>query len=141
LIKTVIKGGNGGGIANVTTRNQLVTSPLDFSIFYTASTASNNVAVNVVPPMTGKNFVITDLILSGDRSIAQNGAVTEVYENSIGPTSATVTKTIYTDEIAKQTRAVLTGLNIIVTEARWVNVKSDDVIVRCNIAGYYVETP
>jgi hypothetical protein len=35
---------------------------------------------------------------------------------------------------------VATGLNIEVTEGRWVNIVSDDVIVRCNIGGYYVTT-
>jgi hypothetical protein len=123
----------------VTKRGQLVTSPLAYSEFYTAVTVSNDVPVNVIAPKTGKNFAITDIILSGDRSIAANGAVVQVYENSTGPTGTAITKLIYTDEISKQTRAVLTGLNIIVTAGRWVNVVSDDVQVRANIAGYYME--
>ena len=36
--------------AKVTIRGQVVSSPLEYSKFYTAATASNNVAVNVVPP-------------------------------------------------------------------------------------------
>jgi ABC-type molybdate transport system permease subunit len=124
--------------ALVTKRGQQVVAPLEYSEFYTATTVSNNVAVNVIKPRTGKNFAITDIILSGDRSIGANGAVTQVYENTTGPTDTTITKLIYADEIAKQTRAVLTGLNIIVTVGSWVNVVSDDVQVRANIAGYYI---
>lgn len=124
--------------ALVTRRGQLIVAPLEYSQFYTATTVSNNVPVNVIEPRTGLNFSITDIILSGDRNIGANGAVVQVYENSIGPTDTTVTKLVYADEVARQTRAVLTGLNIIVSPARWVNVVSDDVQVRANIAGYYL---
>lgn len=138
MIDVGIAGGPTQSKVRVSQRGQLITSPLDFSTFYTDITTVNNTPVNLVEPMAGMNFVITALILSGDRNIGANGAVTEVYENAIGPTDATVTKAIYRDEIARQTRAVLTGLNIILTPGRWVNVKSDDVQVRANIAGYYV---
>lgn len=126
---------NRGG---VTSRGQLVTAPLEFSTFYNAATAANNVAVNVVPPKAGKAFVITDLVISGDRSIAAAGAITDIFEAD-SDTSAVVSKEIYQDEIAKQTRATLTGLNILVSVGKWINVKSDDVIVRANIGGYYVD--
>lgn len=127
-----------GVTAKVTSRNQLVVAPLDFSIFYTGSVTVNNTAVNLVGPKAGKRFVITDLILTGDRSIAANGAVAKVYE-AADDSTATVATLIYEDEIAKQTRAVLTGLNIIVNEARWVNVVADDTIVRANLGGYYID--
>jgi hypothetical protein len=135
-----VAGGKNNTRALVTKRGQQIVAPLEYSEFYTATTISNNVPVNVIEPRTGKNFAITDIILSGDRSIAANGAVVQVYENSIGPTDTTIAKLIYADEIARQTRAVLTGLNIIVTTARWVNVVSDDVQVRANIGGYYIDS-
>ncbi len=138
-IKVNIACARSGAKAIVTPRGQVVTSPLDFSKFYLGSTASANVAVNVVPPKTGKCFIITTIILSGDRSIGVNGAVTDVYENTTGPTDGTVHTQIIQEEIAKQTRMVASDVNIIVPQGAWVNVKSDDVIVRCNIAGYYVD--
>ena len=138
MIQTKLIGGNGNNVVVVSSRGQLVTGDLEFSKFYTASAVANSVAVNVVPPKTGMRFVITAIVLTGDRSIAASGAITDVFESTVGPTTATVSVEIYQDEIAKQTRAVLTGLNIIVTEGSWVNVKADDVIVRCNISGYYV---
>jgi hypothetical protein len=130
--------GNNGVTAKVTSRNQLVTAPLDFSVFYTASVTVDNTAANLVGPKAGKRFVITDLILTGDRGIAANGAVAKVYE-AADDSTATVSTLIYEDEIAKQTRAVLTGLNIIVSEGKWVNVVADDTIVRANLAGYYID--
>ena len=125
--------------AKVSENGQLITGDLDFSKFYLGATASNDVPVNVVAPKMGKKFIITAIILSGDRSIGTNGAVTDVYENDTGPTDGTIDKQIIQEEIAKQTRMTAVGLNIVVGEGQWINVKSDDVIVRCNVAGYYVD--
>jgi hypothetical protein len=130
--------GFNGGTAKVTKRNQLVTAPLEFSTFYTASVTVNDTAANLVGPKAGKRFVITEIILTGDRSIAANGAVAKIYE-AANDSTATVSTLIYEDEIAKQTRAVLTGVNIIVSEGVWINVVADDTIVRANIAGYYID--
>lgn len=129
---------DGGRSVKTTDAGQMVVGALDFSTFYTASAVVNDTAVNVVPPKSGKYFVITAIVLSGDRSIGANGAIADVFESTTSPTSGVVDTQIYQDEIAKQTRSVLTGLNIKVSQGSWVNVKADDVIVRCNIAGYYV---
>jgi ABC-type molybdate transport system permease subunit len=129
--------GSQGNMLKVTPDGVVVVGDEFPSTWYLGSTASNNVAVNVVPPVTGKEFIITAMILSADRSVGANGAVTDIFENGTGPTDGTVTKQIIQEEIAKQTRAVITPVYIKVTQGRWVNVKSDDVIVRCNIAGYY----
>lgn len=139
-IQARVVGGNKRREVTVTDFGQLVTSPLSFSQFYNAATVSNNVPVNVIQPAKRQKFIITDIILSGDRSVGANGAVTTVYENNVSGTDTTQQKVIITEEIAKQTRMVATGLNIEVTEGRWVNIVSDDVIVRCNIGGYYVTT-
>ena len=137
-IQTRIAGGKKRNEALVTDLGQLVVAPFSPSNFYLGSTVSNNVPVNVVIPKKKHKFIITSIILSADRSVAQNGAVTTIFENGIGPTGTAVEKVIITEEIAKQTRMTATGLNIEVTEGKWINVVSDDVIVRCNIAGYFV---
>jgi hypothetical protein len=139
MISARLVGGTGGNSPEITERGQLVTGPLSFSQFYLGTTVANNTAVNVVPPVTGKCFVITAIILSGNRDVGVNGAITDVFENLSGPTDGTINTEIIQEEIAKQTRMTATGLNIIVSRGAWVNVKSDDVIVRCNIAGYYVD--
>jgi len=138
-IKTRIFGGRWGTEPEITKRGQLVTGALEFEQFHLGSTIANNVAVNVIEPVSTKCFIITAIILSGNRDIGVNGAITDVFENTTGPTSAIVNREILQEEISKQTRMTATGLNIIVSAGSWVNVKSDDVIVRCNIAGYYVD--
>lgn len=139
MLKVTLWGGKNKNSPQITDRGQLVTGALSFEKFYLGSCIANNTAVNVVPPKPGKCFVITAIILSGDRSIATTGAVTDVFENLTGPTNGTINTEIIQEEIAKQTRMTATGLNIIVSRGAWVNVKADDVIVRCNIAGYYVD--
>lgn len=122
----------------VSDEGALATGDVAFSKFYLGSAIAANTAVNVVPPKVGYKFIIKAIILSGDRSIGVNGAITDVFENTTGPTDGTVVAQIIQEEIAKQTRMVATGLSIEVTQGSWVNVKADDVIVRCNIAGFYV---
>lgn len=137
-IQSRITGGKKRNEALVTDLGQLVTAPFAPSIFYLGSTAVNDVPVNVVAPRKKNLFIITSIILSSDRSVGANGAVTTIYENGIGPTDTTQDKVIITEEIAKQTRMTAIGVNIEVSEGKWINVVSDDVIVRCNIAGYFV---
>jgi len=138
-IQTRIAGGKVRNEALVTDLGQLVTSPLSFSNFYFAATASNDVPVNIIVPKKRHRFIITSIILSGDRSVGANGAVTTVYESSIGPLDTTQETVIITEEIAKQTRMTATNINLETNVGKWINVVSDDVIVRCNIAGYFVE--
>jgi hypothetical protein len=123
--------------AEVTDHSELVVGPRHDSKFYQAAATANNVAVNVLLPMPGQEFIITAIILSGDRSVATNGAVTDVFENKTGPTDGTIVTEIIQEEIGKQSRMTATGLHILVSEGSWVNMKADDIIVRCNIAGYY----
>jgi hypothetical protein len=139
MISARLVGGTGGNSPEITERGQIVTGALSFETFYLGATAVANTAVNVVPPKSGKCFIITAIILSGNRDVGVNGAITDVFENLSGPTDGTINTEIIQEEIAKQTRMTATGLNIIVSRGAWVNVKSDDVIVRCNIAGYYVD--
>jgi hypothetical protein len=138
-IKVVLVSEENGRSAKITDLGGVGSADLKPSKFRLGSTASNNVAVNIIPPLAFRMFVITAIILSGDRSIGNDGAVTDIFETSIGPTDGTIETRILQEEIAKQTRMVISGLEIHVTPGVWVNVKSDDVIVRANIAGYYLD--
>lgn len=129
---------NQNNTVGVTKNGELIVGPREPSNFYSNTTTVANTPVNVVAPKTGYIFVITAIIISGDRSIGANGAVVDVYESDISGTDSTIETEIYQDEIAKQTRAVVTPLYITTKVGRWINLKSDDVQVRANIAGFYV---
>jgi hypothetical protein len=138
MISVGVKDGKTHHTACVTERGQMVVAPLDFSKFYLNTATVNDTAVNVVLPKPNKRFVITAIILGADKNVGAGGATVDLFE-ATGPTVSTITTSILEDEIAKSTTRVLTGLNIIVTEGVWVNVKTDDNNVRANISGYYVD--
>jgi hypothetical protein len=127
-----------GETASISKYGQLAVGQLEFSQFYLGTAIQVDVAVNVVPPITNKQFIITSIIISADRSVGANGAIVDVFENVTSGTDGTINREIIQEELAKQTRLTLTGLNIIVSEGSWVNVKTDDATVRCNISGFYV---
>lgn len=139
MLHTVQKDADHNTSAKVSKRGQTIVAPLAYSKFYFASAVVINTAYNLVIPKPGKKFVITDIILSADKGVSgTNGAIVELYEAET-PNTLVVSTSIYTDEILKLDRVVLTGLNVlIVTEGRWINVKTNDNTVRASVAGYYI---
>ena len=121
----------------VTSRNQLVTSPLDFSTFYPVEVDAINTAFVIAPAIVNFQFIITDIILYANKSVGVNDATVEIYE-AAEATTATVFKSVFNQEIVKQTSLALNGLNIIVTAGKWLSVKTNDATIFANVAGYYV---
>ena len=137
-IDVKLKDGEGRGHeAAVTYRKQLVVAPLDFSEAYTATAILVDTAFNFVGPKADKQFVITDIMLYANKGVGASDATVEVYEADADNTT-TVHKSILLMEMLKQTSRDLTGLNLIITEGKWVNIKTDDNTVFATIMGYYV---
>ena len=132
---------NGKGIAHkakITSRGQQVTGPLGFTKMHEVEAITINTAFNIVPPITGKQFVITIIDLYADKNVGPNDATVEMYEaNSIDDT--TVLETVYKKQMPKNRDIGLPGLNIIISEGVWLNIKTDDNIIFANIGGYYVD--
>jgi len=137
-IHVKIKDGWGGGTeACVTERGQLVTAPLEFSSAYPVTASIDDTAFNFVPPISGKQFVITDILLYANKSVGVNDATVEVYE-ATSATEITVDKSILAIEMLRQSSRDNTGLNLIVSPGRWVNIKTNDNTIFATIMGYYV---
>jgi len=138
-IEVSLKDGEGsGGRAKVTSRGQVVTAPLDFSTFYNVTAGVINTAYNLVAPKTGKRFVITTIHLYANKNVGASDATVVLYESD-SATSTTANETIINIEMLKQTHLILNGLNTLVTEGQWINVKTDDDDVFANIAGYFID--
>lgn len=135
---SICDGAGSGTGAVITTRGVLVTGPLDFSVAYNQDVDTINTAFNFVGPEVGKRFVITDILLSTDRQVGNNGAIIILYEATADNT-VTVTTTILEVEMLKSTVRDMTGLNMIATEGVWINIKTDDDNVQATIMGYYVK--
>lgn len=125
-----------GYTAKVTKYGQLVSAPIEFSEFYAATAGTDDVPVNVVKPKSNKQFVITAMIISANRNVTAQSAIT-IYEAS-GPNATTQDKVILSVEVSKNTTLPLTGLNILISEGKWINAVADDDDAFINISGYYV---
>jgi len=137
MIETTIKDGSGSGkLAKVTSTGQLVTAPYAYDEIVTKTSAVDNTAVNFYKPKAGEQFVITAILLTADSNVV-GSAITEVYE-ATAEDSTTVSKSILLVDLIKNQNRDVTGLNILVTEGRYLNIKADDSDVSAVITGYYV---
>lgn len=137
-IQAFIEDGAGKGtVAHVSSRGQLVVGPLEFSDAYAVEVDTINTAFNFVPPEPNKRFVITDMLLYANKGVGANDASVQVYE-ATSATSTTVTKAILDIEMLKNSARDITGLNLLITEGRWVNIKTDDNTIFATLMGYYI---
>jgi len=135
---TVEDGYGTENVARVTERGQLVVSNINFEEAYNAVANVNNQAFNLVTPDSDKQFVITAILLYANKNVGTNDATIEIYEAE-DDNDTTVAKSILQVEMPKQTTRDIVGLNLIVTEGRWVNIKTDDNTIYSTIFGYYVD--
>ena len=138
MIDTVLTDGKGAGNkACVTSRNQLVVAPLDFSEAYDQEVDTINTAFSFVPPRPSERFVVTDILLYANKGVGASDASVVIYEAD-SAISATVLKSIMSLEMLKQTSRDITGLNLIISEGVWLNIKTDDNTIFSTVMGYYV---
>lgn len=138
VLRTEITDGSGKGYkAQVTKYNQLVTAPYDFSEAYATTASVINTAYNFVPPKQSERFVVTDILLYANKDVGAADATVDLYEAD-GATETTISKSILSLEMLKQTTITLTGLNMIVSEGKWLNIKTDDNTIFATVMGYYV---
>jgi hypothetical protein len=136
----VIKDGHGeGNRVKVSSRGQLVTAPLDYSTLHSVTLAVAGTVYNLALPVSGKQFVITDLILYADKNVGTNDASIEIFGAGDGPTGVNALGSLIELELPKKNSLVLTGLNIVIGKGLWLNATTNDNIVYINIAGYYVD--
>ncbi len=136
-----IKGGSGNAFeVTVSPRGQLATGPLEFSEAFAVSANATNTAFNFTTPISGRLFVITGILLDADKNVSPSTAATVVIYEALAVDTATVTKTILSVEMIKNTNRSITGLNLIIsTEGRWVNLKTTDASINATLLGYYVD--
>lgn len=137
MIDTQLKDGQGAGTyARITTRGELAVGPLAHSTPSAQTMNSANTAVNFFSPKAGKQFIITSIVLVGDRQIGVNDATVQIY-GATEADSTTATQAIINVDIAKNSSLALTGLDWEVTEGLFLNGVADDVVVGATVAGYY----
>lgn len=140
-IRIEIEDGTGSSKkAKVSSYGQLIVAPLDFNKSYNATLAVNDTAYNLVTPLTGYFFVITDMAFYANQSVSNVAdATVQLYEAS-SSTSTTVVTNVYTTNMVRQDRINFPNTNLAISEGSWLNAKTTDNTVYVTILGYYVKT-
>jgi len=126
-----------GLAARVTQFGQLVTAPIAYSVPVTDTLVIVDTAYNYIEPEASHQIVITDIVLTADKSVGTGGASVQVYcASAIDSTTVLNDGGVLDIEMLKNTSRDLIGLNFLVTEGFWVNAKTDDNNIQLTI-GYY----
>ena len=124
--------------ANVTPLGQLVTAPFSYDEVMADTLDSNGVAFNFFKPKTRKRFVVTVILLTADSNVT-GSSIIDVYESS-AIDDTTIDKSILHIDLLKNDYRDMIGLNLLISEGKFLNAKCDDNDVSITIMGYYVPT-
>ena len=136
-VPVMLMDGRSGKKARITNLGQLVTSPLSYDLTKNHTIDSTDTAFNFFGPKAGKNFVVTGLVMTANKNI--NTDVRVEFYGALGPDDVVgVGESVPIEMLRSSSRDIL-GLNILVSEGIWINVKADDIEVNVTMFGYYVD--
>ena len=124
--------------ARVTPIGQLVTAPFSYDEVVALTVDTNNTAFNFFKPKIRMKFVAVVILLTADSNVT-GSTVIDVYEAD-SEDSTTIDKSILHIDLLKNDYRDLIGLNLLISEGKYLNVKVDDNDVSVTIMGYYVPT-
>jgi len=131
------EGAGGQNEASVSANGELITRPFDYSEFDFQTLDSIDTAFNHFGPKDEFRFVITGVVISGNRDIGVNGSIMSIYTATTA-TSTTALSTPFSVEVPKSTVLPYIQPNIIIAENVFLNSKCDDDVVRVGIFGFFV---
>ena len=127
------------GKVRVSSNGELIVRAFDYSKPAFANCNVDDTAFNLKRPETGKQFVTTGAVISGNRDIGVNGSILIIYEAD-SLTSLTVAETIIEAEVPKGSFLPFLVPNVIAAEGSFINAKCDDNSVRVALYGFFVPT-
>jgi hypothetical protein len=138
-LPTVIVDGGGGTnqAACVNEIGELVTGRFDYDTVSNQTMETANTAVNFFGPLAGMQFVITSILIYANKNVGAGDATVTIYE-ATGATETAISRTIFTAEMVKQTRADFIGINLLINEGVFINGVTDDDDVFATVMGYYI---
>lgn len=139
MINSIIVDPSTGVNAKISEAGELLVRPLDYSLAYSANADVINTGYNLVPPIAGSRFIITAILLTGNKNISATVDANVVIYEATSTSTTTSSRDLLPIEIAKSSVRDITGIRLSVRPGYWVNIKTDDDDVRCTILGYYSE--
>ena len=134
-----IVGTRKGSRAQVSSYNELITAPYDYSTAYFKTLDVVDTAYVFVPPIQDKFFVITSIILQADRDVSNSvPASVDIYEAD-QETDTTIAKSLLCFDMLRRDTIIITPTNIKVTQGRFLSGKTSDDDILATVSGYYVD--
>ncbi len=127
-----------GNIAKVTKSGELVVAPLSYDLTKFNTLDAVNTAYNFFGPISEKQFIITGIMVFGDKDINDSSdTIVVVYEADTSDT-ITVDKTLLQFGVGKLTTLPMFPLRVLVNSGKWVNAKTGDDDIHMTIMGHYI---
>ena len=135
-----IHGNDGLHRVSVTKQGELITGKLSYSTPYYVQIIVADTAYEVVVGKAGKQFVITDILLSSDKDFGSSVAGADITVYGAHPSDIdTALNTVANIELLRNDRLVATGLNLITDTACSIVAIATDTVADITIAGYYID--
>lgn len=89
-------------------------------------------------PIVNQQFVITGLRFKADRDVSTTVDATVIIYEASSASTTTVDKIIHQELVIRGESVSLFPLNLLVSEGKFVNAKTDDDDIPMTIFGYYI---
>lgn len=126
-----------GNKAVVSEFGQLIVSPVAYSTPVQETLTLINTAYTMISPVDGKLIIITDIILTANKSVGVNDATITLYTTNVKD-ELTPTGDILELEMQQKSTLPITGINAKIDAGLYVNAKTDDNDVFVTIMYYRV---
>lgn len=131
--------GTGGVNAEVTQRGQLIVAPIQYSSPFSVSLIAVDTAYNLVWPKADNHFVVTDLLITGEKSVDVNTDATVIIYEADSDTTLTELNVLFSLSVPRSGIIPMTGLNVITGNiTKYINIKTSDATINCTLMGYYL---
>ena len=118
---------------------RMFTGPSNFSSTFNAELATDDVVFNIVPAKADHRFIITDIVMAGNKNINTNvDAVVTIYEAD-SPTNTVSLATVVELPVARSGQLIMNGVFLGCGESAWVNGITTDDDVFVSIFGHYIK--
>lgn len=131
----------GAGItakATVSRAGQLIVSTYDYDLTKFVILDVNDTGYTFYSPKANFHFVITGIVAKADRGVSPTTDADVIVFEADDDSSATVDRTLFQLAMVQGDQVVLTPLNILVNEGKFVNAKTSDDDIYMTIMGYYI---
>ena len=138
-LEVVLVDGSGRSVqAHVTSAGQLVVGNLAFDETVSIELDTPDTAYSFYRPLGGQQFVIRYILAKADKEVDSSIPADVVVYEADSATATTVDKTLFQVPLIELEGGTLPGLNILVNEGKFLNVKTSDTSVFVTIMGYYI---